>query len=223
MNEGIFHIPSSSRLPRLLIAEKNFSTIEPFIRTCGDRRLDVDFDVCASSSSALCMLLTNSYQLVISGAHLAEMEDFLLLKRIQSLDPSVPVVVTADASEKESARRVLAEGAFDLISIPLDHEQTVLTIRLALWQSNLNGLIASKEKAVERYRRHVADYPNAKEKMQESFVRALAALDKTIYSVERSILRIEESSVCFSDFATKVEFYARKGALERLASLPKNR
>jgi hypothetical protein len=82
-----------SRLHRLLIAEKNFSTIDPLIRTCGDRRLDVDFDVCASTSSALGMLLANSYQLLISGAHLAEMEDFLLLRNIQALDPFVPFVV----------------------------------------------------------------------------------------------------------------------------------
>jgi hypothetical protein len=56
------------------------------------------------------MLLAHSYQLVISGAHLAEMPDFRLLRSIQALEPFVPFVVTADASEKESARRVLGRG-----------------------------------------------------------------------------------------------------------------
>src|SRR5262245_37742457 len=105
MIEGAFHIPSSSRLPRLLIAEKNFSAIEPLIDICGDRRLNVDFDVCSSPESAAGMLLASPYQLIVSGAHLSEMEDFLLLKRAQALETFVPLVVTADATERESARR----------------------------------------------------------------------------------------------------------------------
>ena len=220
MEQGLSPAAPSSCPPRLLIAEKNFSAIEPLIRTFGDKRLDVNFDVCSSHRGALGMLLANSYQLVISGAHLTEMEDFLLLKRTQSLETCVPLVVTADGSEKESARRVMAKGAFDLISTPLDHEQTVRTIRLALWQSKLMDLIAQKEKAVDRYRHHVAEYPHAKERMEESFLRALAAMDNAIYAIEHSILRTVESSVCFADFATKVAFHARKGALERLDRLP---
>ena len=42
------HGTSIPRFPRLLIAENNFSTTEPLIRALGDRRLDVDFDLCTS-------------------------------------------------------------------------------------------------------------------------------------------------------------------------------
>lgn len=118
--------------PRLLIVEKNFSAIEPLIRTFGDRRLTVDFDVSSSPRSALGMLLASPYQLIISDAHLPEMENFSLLRRVQALEQFVPVVVTADASEKESARRVLVHGALGLIPTPVNHEQTVRTIRLGL-------------------------------------------------------------------------------------------
>jgi DNA-binding response OmpR family regulator len=220
MEQGLSPATSSQRPPRLLIAEKTFSAIEPLIETCGDKRLNVDFDVCASHRGAVGMLLAFPYQLVISGAHLTEMEDFLLLRRIQALDPFVPLVVTASGSERDSARRVLAKGAFDCISTPLDHEQAVRTIRLALWQNKLMDLIARKEKAMNQYRRHVAEYPYAMELMEESFIRALTVMDKTIYAIEHSIQRIEESSVCFADFASKVAFHARKGALERLDKLP---
>ena len=219
MNEGAFHILSSRLLPRVLIVENDFSVIEPLINTFSDRRLDFDFDACTSSLGAARKLLASPYQLLISGAHLAEMNDFLLLKRTQALETFVPVVVTASASTKESARRALAEGAFDLISTPLDHEQTVCTIRLALWQNKLRDLMANKEKAVERYRKHLAEYPRAMEEIEETFYRALAAIDKSIYSIERSIQCVEDSAVCFADFATKVEFHARKGALERLSAL----
>ena len=52
--------------------------------------------------------------------------------------------------------------------------------------------------------------------MEEVFNRSLAAIDKTIQVIERSILQVEDSLVCFSDFATKVAFHTRKEALERL-------
>lgn len=220
MGPDLSHVTSPSRFPRLLIADNNSSAVEPLIRTL-DRRLDVDFDVCTSPRGAVRKLLLSPYQLIISGAQLAEMDDFLLLRRTKAFHTYVPLVVTASASEKDSARRLLTKGAFDLITTPLEHEQTVGTIRLALWQSKLMGLIAHKEETLEKYRQHMTDYPGDRNKMAESFQRALAAFEKTISSIERTMLRMEESMVCFADFATKVEYYARERALERLTALSK--
>jgi DNA-binding NtrC family response regulator len=221
MGPDLSHVTSSARFPRILIAENNFSTTEPLVGAFGDRRLDVDFDLCTSHSNAVRKLLAAPYQLIISGAHLAEMDDCLLLKRSQALQPFVPFVVTASASEKEAARRVLERGAFDLIPSPLNHEQTVRTIRLALWHGKLRNLIVRKEAALEQYRQHLADYPDDREKIEELFNRALLSFEKTISSVARTIMRIEQSTVCFSDFATKVEYHARERALERLDGLGK--
>ncbi|HKC95860.1 MAG TPA: response regulator [Nitrospira sp.] len=221
MGPDLSHIISASCFPHLLIAENNLSAVEPLIRTFGDRRLDVDFDLCTSPRSAVRKLLLSSYQLIVSGVHLAEMDDFLLLRRARALHTYVPVVVMANASEKDSARRVLTRGAFDLITTPLEHEQTVGTIRLALWQSKLMSLIARKEETLEKYRQHMTDYPGDRNKVVESFHRALAAFENTISTIERTMLRMEESMVCFADFATKVEYYARERALERLIALSK--
>ena len=223
MGPDLSHLISSARAPRLLIAESVPSGLESLLQTFGDKRLDVDIDIdlCTSPRSAVRKLLLSRYQLVISGAPLAEMEDFLLLRRTRALHAYIPVVVTAGASQKDSARRVLTKGAFDLITRPLQLGQTVGTIRLALWQSKLMGLIAHKEKALEKYRHHMTDYPCDRNKAAESFQRALSAFEKTIASVERSMVRMEESMVCFSEFATKVEYYARERALERLTMLSK--
>ena len=218
MGPGLSHVISPSRFPRLLIAENNSSVVEPLIRTL-DRRLDVDFDLCTFPRSAVRKLLLSPYQLIVSSVQLAEMNDFLLLRRTKAFHTYVPLVVTASASEKDSARRVLTRGAFDLITTPLEREQAVGTIRLALWQSKLMSLIARKEETLEKYRQHMTDYPGDRNKMAESFHRALAAFQKTISSIERTMLRMEESMVCFSDFATKVEYYARERALERLTAL----
>src|SRR5215813_2936469 len=102
-------VTSSSCFPRLLIAENNFSTFESLIDTFGKGRLDLDFDLCTSRDGAMRKLVDSPYQLVISDAHLAEMDNFSLLKRTQARDRFVPFLITANAAkiqENESARRV---------------------------------------------------------------------------------------------------------------------
>src|SRR5215831_14330291 len=214
MGPDLSHVTSSGRLPRLLIAENNLSTFEPLIRAFRDERLDIDFDVCTSHWSAVWKLLASPYQLIISGVHLAEMHDFLLLKRAQARQTFVPFVVTASASEKEVACRILKHGAFDLIPTPLDHEQTVNTIRLALWHNKFKALIASRDKALERYRQHIANYPG--NRSGETFQTILTLLDQTVSAHERTIHRVEASMECLADLADNVEEQAREQALRRL-------
>ena len=219
MNEGASRMTTHSRFPRLLIAADYASTVEPLLRTFGDGRLEVDFDLCTSQTSAARKLLETPYQLIIAEAHLAEMDDFFILKRIQSLEAFVPFVVTASASEKQAAGRVLAQGAFDLIPTPPNHEQTVSTIRLGLWYGKLRVLIACKEKMAEKCRQHLSDYPGDREQVKECFHRALSAFEDTILTIEQSLVQIEKSAKCLTDCAVKVEHQARAQAFTRLDSL----
>ena len=115
MHEGISRISSLNRFPRLLIAADYASTAEPLLRTFQDDRLEVDFDLCTSQTSAMRKVSATPYQLITAGANLAEADDFYLLKHSRSLPGFVPFVVTACASEKDPAGRALAQGAFDLI------------------------------------------------------------------------------------------------------------
>jgi DNA-binding NtrC family response regulator len=206
MGPDLSHVRSSARFPRILIAENNLSTVESLTQILGDRRLDVDYDVCTSHDHAVVKLFRSPppYQLVISSVRLAELDDFFLLKHNHNLQSFVPFVVTSGASDTKSSRRALEEGAFDFIPTPLEHEQTVSTIRLALWHNKFKALIASRDKALEKYRQHMADYPGHK-KEDEAFMRALAVVQKTVSSVERTFQRIEDSIVRLSDFATRVE------------------
>jgi len=219
MNERISSISSFHRVPRLLIAADYASTVEPLLRTFGDSRLDANFDLCTSQTSAMRKLSGTPYELIIAGAHLAEVDDFFLLKRSQSLQQFVPFVLTFGAYEKEPAGRVLAQGAFDLIPTPVDHEQTVSTIRLALWNGKLRNLIASKEKLIEKCRQHLADYPGERLQVQEFLSNALSAFEKTMAAVDQTLLRVEESAVRLSELAIKVEQEAKTRAFSRLDSL----
>jgi DNA-binding NtrC family response regulator len=216
------HATSSARVPRILIADNNIATVKSLLGTFGDRRLDVDYDVCPSHDCAILKLFRSPppYQLVISSARLATVDNFLLLKHNQNAQPFVPFVITGGAADTESSQRALEEGAFDLIPTPLEYEQTVHTIRLALWHNKLKILIASREKALEKYRQHMADYPGNSES-DEAFQKALSVVQKTVSSPERTFQKIDESIVRLSDLATNVEYQARTRAYGRLNSLPR--
>lgn len=210
---------SSSRVPRLLIVENNLAYAEPLMNTMGDRRLNVTYDVCTTARGAVRKLTRSPYQLIISAAELAEQHDALLLKRSHALETFVPVVVTTSTTEHHSARRALINGVFDLITHPLNHERTVRTIRLALWQNKFQNLFARKETALATHLVHVRKYPGKREELDATFARALSAVERTMASLEQTFQRIEESHICFSDFATKVAYYTKQRALERLDNL----
>jgi len=205
-----------THIPRILMAENHFSTMESLIQTLGDRRFHLDFDVCPSHHSAVRKLLASPYQLIISGVHLAELDDFLLLKRIQALEVFVPLVITATTGDKASARRLLEQGAFDLITTPLEHEQTVDTIRLALWHNKLQAIIASRDKALEKYRQHIDNYPG--KRTDEAFQTILILIEQTVSAHDWTIGRIETSIKCLANLGKE---QAREQALRRLNTLPR--
>jgi len=217
MDSDLSPSASAGRFPRLLIADQDFSTIESLMRTFGDMQLDFEYDLCTSHANAVMRLsrFPSPYQLIISSARLTEIDDFLLLKHNHNHQPFVPFVVTSGASDSESARRALEEGAFDFIPTPLEHEQPGNTIRLALWFNKFKALIASRDRALEKNRQHIADYPGDRNG-DDAFHRALSSVEKTISQVERSVLAIETSTASLSDFAAEVKHQTRKRALERL-------
>jgi hypothetical protein len=70
MDEGASRITSPGRVPRLLIAADYVSTLEPLLHTFRDDRLDIDFDLSSSHTSAVSKLLTGRYQLIMkTGLH----------------------------------------------------------------------------------------------------------------------------------------------------------
>ena len=212
---------SSSFSSRILIAEHDSLAIEALAHTLVKSLPKVRFDLCVSCDNAMEKLIASPYNLIISDVHLAEMDDFVLLKHDEVLQQSVPVVITAATSDKQAARQALEFGAFDLITRPVHPNQAIDTICLALWQNKLSAIIASKEKAIERYRQHFALYP-ADKKMKETFRKSLFLVQKTISSsYPKTIQQIEETMMCFNHLAATVEKEVRNRALERLDALSK--
>lgn len=220
MSATLITEPSSSFSSRILIAEHDSLTLESLAHTLGKSLPKIRFDLCVSCDNAMEKLIASPYNLIISDVRLAEMNHFLLLKHNEVLQKSVPIVITAAASDKQSARQALEFGAFDLITRPVHPKQAIDTIRLALWQNKLSAIIASKEKAIARYRQHFAMYP-ADRKMKETFRKSLFLLQRTISASSKTIQAVEETMMCFNHLAATVEKEARHRALERLAAQSK--
>lgn len=178
----------------------------------------MNFDLCTSHRKAVSKLAASPYHVIIGDAQLVEADDCFLLTRTQTLHPMIPFVTTASRSVKESARRVLKEGAFDLITHPLDHEQAVSAVLLALWHRKLMNLIACKEKALEKYQEHIQTHPWGSE-MAAMFKRTLSVIDASIRTYEQTRWQVEDFPLGFSNFAKTVEFHTKQRALERLDKL----
>src|SRR5262249_36494039 len=104
-----------------------------------------------------------------------------------------------------------------LISTPPEQTQTVSTIRLALWHNKLNALIASQNKALERYRQHITSYPG--DKSDEAFRTILTSVEQSVAAHKRTIHQIETSIKRIADLAKSVGNQAQKLALKRLDRL----
>jgi DNA-binding response OmpR family regulator len=221
MYEDLSH-SHSSPLPQILIADNSLSTANSLVHTIADNWIGFGCDVCPDYDRAIVKLFNSQppYKLVISGVDLAEKDDFFLVKHNRVRQPNIPFVLTTRSAKSAASRRALEQGAFDLILIPLNHEQTMGTIRLALWQSKLRGFIASNEKDLKKCRQHLAHYPQDEQRD--------AGFHKRVYAVRISLFRLEQASqqlgqagTHLSDFATSVEDEARKRALARLDALQK--
>jgi DNA-binding NtrC family response regulator len=134
-----------------------------------------------------------------------------------------PVLLTASREERELASTYLETDAFDLIVKPIVREEAVRSVRVALWQNALLRLLASKERATQRFRQHMEAFPHAR-KMEEEFESKLAAYERTFQalttSLQHLIDRVEEDSLF--EMAGHLESMTRKRALDRLFRMSDN-
>jgi DNA-binding NtrC family response regulator len=199
---------------RILVAEYDSSIFDSLLQL-NSSIPEVQFELCISRDQAIRKLLASPYHVIISGVYLAELDDFLLLKRHHTLEAKSPFIVTAKASDTDSARQALRYGAFDVIANPIDQDQSRATIRRALWHVKLSNLIATKEKALERYRRYKAS-SLADETQNKFAARHLSVIADHVDTYEATIHRIQESIRLFADTAIQIERQTQRRALERL-------
>jgi Response regulator containing CheY-like receiver, AAA-type ATPase, and DNA-binding domains len=126
------------------------------------------------------------------------------LKRTRLLQKNAPLVITAGQVETASVRHALRQGAFDYISSPLDLIQMVHTVRLALWYSQIQHLIAFHRYALERYYVHMVTDPDDKD-LANILGQGLVAVNKSFEAAKETVTRMRRSVEDFDHIAVDVE------------------
>jgi len=212
---------SYSRSPGILIAEQEPSMLEMLPQALQQRMPAVKLDVCSSRDHGMEKLRTSRYRLIISSVQLTELDNFLFLKRTQLLQRRAPLVITVGQVETASVRHALRQGAFDYISSPLDLIQTLHTVRLALWYSQIQHLIAFHRYSLERYSAHIVTDPDDKD-LANILGQGLVAVNKSFEAAKETVTRMRRSVEDFDHIAVDVESQAKQQALERLDTLLNN-
>lgn len=143
----------SSRKHRILIADDEQEIADYIITELGNR---YHFDYVPNGKEALKLLLTASYNLVISDVMMPEMDGFTLLKRIKD-NPQIsqlPVIMLTSKSEVEHKLKGLKQGADAYIAKPFDMEELHVQIDNLLdsvrrLKGKFSGAV-SQEKRIER-------------------------------------------------------------------------
>lgn len=200
--------------PAVLIAETDPATLDILPRIVSDNIPGVGIDICASADELSHKLRHSSYDTVAMTPLL--LQDYRKHKKRHQL--LAPLLLTAAKSDRTVALTALEEDAFDLIVKPLAEPQVTHTVKLALWHNGLLRLLTSKERALSRFREHIAAFPDDL-KGEAEFQAHLAAFDRTCRAVDASIRLLENIDGSLYDLAASVEFMTRKHALDRLLNI----
>ena len=124
-------------MPSILIVDD-----EPGVRSAlGGVLRDEGYDVDAVDSGESCLerLSRQTYDVVVLDIWLPGMDGLATLTRMRERQIDVQVVIISGHGNIESAVRAIKMGAFDFVEKPLSLEKTVLVVRNALRQRDLEA------------------------------------------------------------------------------------
>jgi two-component system nitrogen regulation response regulator NtrX len=124
-------------MPSILIVDD-----EPGVRSAlGGVLRDEGYDVDAVDSGESCLerLSRQAYDVVVLDIWLPGMDGLQTLTRMRERQIDTQVVIISGHGNIESAVRAIKMGAFDFVEKPLSLEKTVLVVRNALRQRNLEA------------------------------------------------------------------------------------
>lgn len=114
-------------------------------------------DVCTSAEDLRRNRSLSTYETIAISPIL--LQGYHLLKYKAERHLFAPLLVTACLEDRVLASKYLEKDAFDLIVKPIVPQETAQTVKLAPWQSSLLRLLASRERATERFRQRMEAFP----------------------------------------------------------------
>lgn len=199
----------------VLIADTDPYALDHLPQILSKQLPHVEVAICTSTEDLTRNCNLSTYDTIaISPSHL---QQFLSLKHRANRNLLTPLLVTASLEDRELASAYLKRDAFDVIVKPFIAPEAAQTVRLALWQRALLKLLASHERASERFREHMEAFPRAL-KAQEEFATTLAVYERTFRAITSSLrhLLTREEEDCLFHIAGVVGHVTRRRALDRL-------
>ncbi|TDI89875.1 MAG: sigma-54-dependent Fis family transcriptional regulator [Caldithrix sp.] len=139
-------------------------------------------DTSCSGYEALQMLSIRPYDLVLLDLTMPLISGIDTLKRIQKIDPGLPVIILTGDSRVGTVVDAMKLGAYDFFSKPLDWEKLEIAIKNALITKELRGEVSRLKGQL---------------KSKYSFERIIGN-SKTMQEVFRSLERVIETNVTVS-------------------------
>lgn len=103
----------------------------------------------ATGEEGIAFMKKKDFDLVLLDIWLPGIDGIEILKEIKKLDPLMEVVIISGHGNVETAVKITKLGAFDFIEKPLDLEKTVIIVRNALKQRQLQKQIRMMEESEE--------------------------------------------------------------------------
>lgn len=202
----------------VLIADADISTLDILPRVLSNSIPLLAIETCRSSDELSRKLTRSSYDTVTISSRF--IPDYRVLGHKQGCHFLSPLIVTANKRDGMLAYQAIEKEAFDLIAKPIVPQEATHTVKLALWQSRFLRLLASRERATERFQEHMKKFPGA-QVVESAHESKLAAYERTLAALSASVrllLDVEEERSLF-DMAASVAQFTKKRALDRLLAM----
>lgn len=175
----------------ILLAEADPRALTTLPALLAERLPNIQLEICKTVDDAVRKLRRSKVDTVITSTPFLWAQESLL-KDLHTLHRLVPLVLTADRSDRIRAQASLRTRGFDLITKPIEPDEAVQTVRLALWQNRLLRLLASRERMVSAFEQHMRVFPH--DLKGEKLIRTtLSTIDETLAVLHRSNQRLEGS------------------------------
>lgn len=139
-------------------------------------------DSCANGADALEQMQKESYDVVITDIKMPGMDGFELARRINEIDPRLPVIIITGYATVDTAVQALREGVDDYLTKPFSIEEVRRVVAEVLQQrdkrSDQNELLNELEDANEELKRHREKLTHKVQAAGEELQRANEALQR---------------------------------------------
>lgn len=134
-------------LPKILIVDDDESM--RFFLAEAMKKEGHPFDVAANGKEALAKIGEGSFKIILMDIKMPQMNGFLALDKIKTLDPDLLVILMTAYGSEKVAIEAIQKGAYDYFTKPFDLDEMRVVIRRAMEKCRLQQVIKELQSKLE--------------------------------------------------------------------------